>query len=107
VPGPTDSRNPLERIGLPNATSQLAVAILATAVIGALLSIETASMALATAKAWVVGHFDWLFVLVANGAILGVALLAIHPLARRRLGDEDARPEFSLSVLKTGPLRNH
>lgn len=85
----------MERIGLPNATSQLAVAILATAVIGALLSIETASMALAAAKAWVVSHFDWLFVLVANAAILGVALLAIHPLARRRLGHEDSRPEFS------------
>lgn len=52
-------------------------------------------MVLATAKAWVVGHFDWLFVLVANAAILGVALLAIHPLSKRRLGDDDSRPEFS------------
>jgi choline/glycine/proline betaine transport protein len=95
VPLPDASPNPFERIGLPNGRSRLAVAIVVTAVLGALLSIETASVALAAAKAWVVGYFDWLFVLVANAAVFGVVLLAIHPLAKGRLGDDDSRPEFS------------
>jgi len=95
VPLPDAPRSPFERIGLPNARSRLAVAIVVTAVLGALLSIETASLVLAAAKAWVVGHFDWLFVGVANAAVLGVVVLAIHPLAKGRLGDEDSRPEFS------------
>jgi len=56
---------------------------------------DQASVALAEAKAWVVGRFDWLFVFVTNAAILGVALLALHPKASLRLGAEDSRPEFS------------
>ena len=89
VPLPEASPNPFERIGLPNASWRLAVAIVVTAVLGVLLSIETASVALAAAKIWVVGHFDWLFVLVANAAVFGVVLLALHPLAKGRLGDAD------------------
>ena len=95
VPGPNAAPDPLERIGLPDARSRWAVALVAGSVLAGLFSIEAASAALTSARAWVLDHFDWLFVLVANASILGVAVLAIHPLSRRRLGDEASRPEFS------------
>jgi len=60
----------------------------------ALASIDSAQLLLEAAKAWVVGHFDWLFVTVANGAIAAVLLVALHPSGKLRLGAADSRPEF-------------
>ncbi len=85
----------LSRIGLSNKISRLAVGLVAGSVLAGVASIDATNGALLAARGWVVGHFDWLFVLVANAAIAGVALLAFHPSAKLRLGPDDARPEFS------------
>ena len=63
-------------------------------VVAAASSIGAASEALGAVKDWVIHHFDWLFILVATGSVVGVAVLAVHPHARVRLGPEDSRPEF-------------
>ncbi|MEN8181706.1 MAG: BCCT family transporter [Myxococcota bacterium] len=85
---------PLARIGLPNASSWVAVGTVAAFVIAAASSTLATSEVLVAAKDWVIQHFDWLFILVATLSIAGVAGLAIHPRANVRLGPEDSRPEF-------------
>jgi choline/glycine/proline betaine transport protein len=72
----------------------VAVVTVAIFVTAAALEIGTASEVLVAAKDWVVGHFDWLFVLVATACVVLVAGVAIHPHANARLGPEDSRPEF-------------
>nr|NIR60724.1 hypothetical protein [Gammaproteobacteria bacterium] len=83
-----------ERIGIPNASSRIAVGVVTLFVAASALSIGAASELLVAAKDWVVGHFDWLFVGVATGCLLLVPALALHPSARLRLGPEGALPEF-------------
>jgi choline/glycine/proline betaine transport protein len=72
----------------------VAVVTVAIFVTAAALQIGAASEVLIAAKDWVVGHFDWLFVLVATACVVLVAGVAIHPHANARLGPEDSRPEF-------------
>jgi len=85
----------LARMGLPNTVSRLAVGLVAGSVTLGVASIDATSAILFASKGWVVSHFDWFFVLVANAAIVSVALFALHPNANLRLGPDDARPEFS------------
>lgn len=73
----------------------LALSLLTLLVAISAISIETASALLIGAKDQVVDYFDWLFVGVATGALLVVALLGIHPRANVRLGSDDEVPEFS------------
>jgi choline/glycine/proline betaine transport protein len=96
VPGQLPSTTPptLARIGLPNAWSRAAAAIVVVFVGGAALETPAASAILIATKDWVVGHFDWLFVFVVTAAVVGVVCLALHPRAKARLGPEDSRPEF-------------
>ncbi len=74
---------------------RIAIALLATGITAALVSIDTASEVLIGLKDWTVAFFDWFFVGVAALALALVALLGLHPAARIRLGPEDYRPEFS------------
>ena len=93
--GPDPDRSVLARAGLPNGFSRLAAGLVALFVLGSAWSIETSGAALIGAKDEVVRYFDWLFVLAANVCMLLVVALAIHPRANVRLGEPDARPEFS------------
>jgi choline/glycine/proline betaine transport protein len=79
---------------LAGGMSRLAALWVASLLIAGLMSIETAQVSLAAAKLWVVSYFDWLFVGVANLAIVGVLFVALHPAGKLRLGAADARPEF-------------
>jgi len=92
---PSPTGRLLDRIGLPTFASRLAFAVVAVFVIGSVSSIGTVSAGLIGTKDWVIQHFDWLFVWVATGSVLVVALLAIHPRANVRLGPEDSTPEFT------------
>ena len=85
---------PLARIGLATTTSRLAVLLVVLFVAGASVSIDAASALLLGAKDWVVDYFDWLFVGVANAAILIVVVLALLPRTNVRLGADESRPEF-------------
>ncbi|MFP8880101.1 MAG: BCCT family transporter [Myxococcota bacterium] len=84
----------LGRLGLPNASSMIAVGVVAAFVAVTGASIEVSGTALTAAKDWVVRYFDWLFVAVATLAMVGVAAIGLHPAARIRLGADDATPEF-------------
>ncbi len=91
---PVPRRLSFEGFGLPNRRSLLAATLLLVFVLAAVASIETANAALVATKDWVIGRFDWLFVLVATFSVLAVAVLAIHPRTNLRLGPPDSRPEF-------------
>lgn len=88
------SRAGLARIGLPNAVSCIAVAVVFGFVAVSVLSIEVASSLLVGVKDWVVHYFDWLFVGVATLALVAIGILALHPRGNIRLGPPDSRPEF-------------
>jgi len=75
--------------------SQIALALLAAVVALAVVSIDTANALLIGAKDYVVSYFDWLFIGVATGTLLLVAMFAVHPRANVRLGADDDLPEFS------------
>jgi len=85
----------LVRIGLPDATSRIAVGLVVAFVLASLVSIEATSAFLLEAKRVVVVYFDAFFVGAANVAIVMLVLLALHPTARQRLGAAEDRPEFS------------
>ena len=96
MPGlrPPTSFPTLARIGLPNTLSRVAAGAVAVFVTAAALSTPAANEILTATQGWVVGHFDWLFVLVVTASVVGVACLAIHPRAKMRLGPDDSRPDF-------------
>jgi len=73
----------------------IALSLLVLLIAISAISIESANALLIGAKDQVVDHFDWLFVGVATGALLVVALLGVHPRANVRLGAEGDLPEFS------------
>jgi choline/glycine/proline betaine transport protein len=83
-----------EAIGLSNATSRVAAGLVVVFVLGTAVSIETTGALLSTLEAQVVGSFGGLLVAIATGALFLVVLLAVHPVARSRLGSDDSRPEF-------------
>lgn len=85
----------LERSGFPDALSRIALLIVVGAISVGIVSTPTTREVLETTKYLVVGHFDWLFVLVVNVAMAISFVFAVHPAGRLRLGAEDARPEFS------------
>jgi choline/glycine/proline betaine transport protein len=95
MPPPSPASATLAKIGLPDATSRIAVSIVVLVVLAAVLSIEQASALLAASKAFVVFHFDTLFVATANLSLVCLIVLALHPSAAQRLGKETDRPEFS------------
>ena len=88
------SRAGLARIGLPNAISCIAVAVVLVFVAVSVFSIEFASGVLVGVKDWVVHYFGWLFVGVASLALVVVGILAVHPRGNIRLGPPDSQPEF-------------
>ena len=85
----------LDQIGLSDGLSRGAVGLLVVALVASVGSIETASAILAASKAIVVDRFDFVFIALANLAIIVVVLAGLHPAGARRLGAEDERPEFS------------
>jgi len=66
----------LDRVGLGEPVARAAALVLAVAMIVTLVDVDVASTALQSAKAFVVGRFDLLFIVAVNLAI-GVTLLAI------------------------------
>jgi choline/glycine/proline betaine transport protein len=92
---PSSFASILARVGLPNPTSLITAAFVAGAVLASVASMETANSLLIAARGFVLTHFDWLFIAVANLALAGVALLAVHPRGKIRLGSDSDRPEFS------------
>jgi choline/glycine/proline betaine transport protein len=94
MPSPRPAPPVWARIGLPDWTSRLAAALILAFVIGSVTFMSETSQILESSKAWVVGAFDWLFIVVANVSIAAICLIAIHPLGRLRLGPEDSRPDF-------------
>ncbi len=85
----------LDQIGLSDGLSRGAVGLLVLALAASVGSIEDASAILAASKAIVVDRFDFVFIALANLAIIVVVLAGLHPAGARRLGTEDERPEFS------------
>jgi choline/glycine/proline betaine transport protein len=58
-------------------------------------SFESAGDLLIEIKDGIVFYFDWLFVWVASGSLVLVAVLGVLPQANLRLGTKDEAPEFS------------
>ncbi len=72
-----------------------AAAAMALLVGVSLLDIERANALFGAAGKLVVGYFATLFAWLTTVSVLLVFALAFHPAARRRLGPDHARPEFS------------
>ncbi|MFE9084491.1 BCCT family transporter [Brevundimonas sp. NPDC003935] len=71
----------------------------ASAIAGALLLLAliapaTSDLIFGAAQAWVVETFGWFYVASVAGFLLFVAVLAIGPTGRLRLGPDDAEPDF-------------
>ncbi|WP_313102108.1 BCCT family transporter [Brevundimonas sp.] len=71
----------------------------ASAIAGALLLLAliapaTSDLIFGAAQAWVVETFGWFYVASLAGFLLFVAVLAIGPTGRLRLGPDDAEPDF-------------
>ena len=84
----------LSRIGLPNATARVAGAGVSFVVLLALADLDRAKPALAAARAAVLASGDLLFVVSANLCLVVLAILALHPIGKLRLGADDEGPEF-------------
>lgn len=84
----------LSRIGLPNATARVAGAGVSLVVLLALADLDRAKPALAAARAAVLASGDLLFVVSANLCLVVLAILALHPIGKLRLGADDEGPEF-------------
>ena len=84
----------LERIGLPNATARIAVGLVTLVVLGAMIDLERAHALLTASRDAVVSFGDTLFVIVANLCLLILAVVAVHPVGRGRLGADGERPGF-------------
>lgn len=61
---------------------------------GTIFQEETAEL-FANARHWVVTRFHWLFMSVANVILVFCLLLIVSPLAKVRLGGQDAKPDYS------------
>jgi choline/glycine/proline betaine transport protein len=81
-------------MGVANTGARIAVLGVAAFLVAAATSVDDFGAGLLATKGWVIRSFDWLFVAAASFAIVAVAVLAVHPRARIRLGPDDARPEF-------------
>lgn len=92
--GPRAADSLLARCGLPDATARVAVGLVSLLVLAALVSLERAHTLLISARDAVVAHGDTIFVVAANLSLAVLAVIALHPIGRRRLGAEDERPEF-------------
>ncbi|WP_292094841.1 BCCT family transporter [Brevundimonas sp.] len=71
----------------------------ASAIAGALLTLaliapSTSGLVFSRAQAWVIDTFGWFYVAAVAGFLLFVAVLAISPAGRLKLGPEDAEPDF-------------
>lgn len=65
-------------------------------VLGTLLAPESAKMAFDAAKSWSISYFDWLFMVSGNVFVVFCLVLIVSPLAKIRLGGQDAKADFSL-----------
>jgi hypothetical protein len=84
----------LARMGVANTSARVAIGAVVSFLVAAAVSVDGFGAGLLATKGWVIRSFDWLFVATASFAIVAVAVLALHPLARQRLGPDHARPEF-------------
>jgi choline/glycine/proline betaine transport protein len=71
----------------------------ASAIAGALLLLaliapSTSDLIFGAAQAWVIETFGWFYVAAVAGFLLFVAVLAIGPTGRLKLGPDDAEPDF-------------
>ncbi len=57
--------------------------------------LEEAGILYANVRAWIEGTLDWYYVLTVCGAVFLCLYLMCSRFGRLRLGDDDARPEFS------------
>lgn len=64
-------------------------------VVGTLYAPDIAGELLGNSKAWVIEHFDWLFISSANIFVLFCLALIFLPEGKIRIGGADAVPEFS------------
>ncbi|MFK7896671.1 MAG: BCCT family transporter [Myxococcota bacterium] len=93
--GPESSASWLVVLGLEGGLARVALVLVVGAILFGLISVDSTMSALGSAKHFVVGRFDWLFVLVVNLSVLAVLIAAILPSGRLRLGTEEDRPAFS------------
>ncbi|MEM9177648.1 MAG: BCCT family transporter [Myxococcota bacterium] len=91
MPDPDDF---LSRIGLPNATARTAVAGVSLVIGVALVFLDRAREVLFAARDAVISGADVLFVVAANVCLFVLAVVAVHPVGKLRLGADDERPEF-------------
>lgn len=84
----------LSRIGLPNATARIAVAGVSLVILVALVFLDRADAVLTAARDAVISGADVLFVASANVCLVVLAIVAIHPIGKLRLGPDDEGPEF-------------
>ncbi|WP_292035155.1 MULTISPECIES: BCCT family transporter [unclassified Brevundimonas] len=71
----------------------------ASAIAGALLLLAliapaTSDLIFGAAQAWVIETFGWFYVAAVAGFLLFVAVLALGPTGRLKLGPDDAEPDF-------------
>lgn len=64
-------------------------------VVGTIMFPESANNALTGGRDWVIGYFDWLFIVSGNIFVLFCITLIFLPVSKIRLGGQDAVPEFS------------
>lgn len=84
----------------PRTTFKAAVVIPSLAVIGALLLVCTlrpdeAGALFSSGQQWVIGHFDWFYVLAVTTFLIFLVLIAASRFGDIKLGPDDAQPEFS------------
>lgn len=84
----------------PPTTLKPQVVVPSLAVIGALLVVcalwpSQADVFFTTGQQWVIGHFDWFYVLAVTTFLIFLVLIAASSFGNIKLGPDDAEPEFS------------
>ena len=64
-------------------------------VVFTLLNVEQAGTVYADVRGWIEASLDWYYILLVSLALFVCLLLLCSPYGKLRLGDDDARPEFS------------
>jgi len=81
--------------GAKHRTSLFAIGSLLVFCAFTALDLDTALSSTIYLRDWVTGYFDWLLAGTVSIVLVLAMALAFHPLATRRIGREDDRPEFS------------
>jgi choline/glycine/proline betaine transport protein len=84
----------------PQTTLKPQVVVPSLAVIGALLVVcalapDQAGAFFTAGQQWVIGHFDWFYVLAVTTFLIFLVLIAASDFGNIKLGPDDAEPEFS------------